>query len=607
MGSSVELFAAIRRDARVDGLSIRELASKHHVHRRTVRQALASAIPPPRKTPTRTSQRLAPFRTAIDDMLRADLDAPTKQRHTARRVLARLVDEHDVVGLSYSTVRDHVAKRRSEILAESGRQLGEALVPQTHLAGAEAEVDFADLWVVLRGIKTKVFLFTLRLSFSGKAVHRAFATQGQEAFLEGHVYAFEQLGGTPLDKIRYDNLKSAVSRVLFGRDRAESQRWIAFRSHYGFDAFYCQPGKEGAHEKGGVEGEGGRFRRTHCVPMPVVDSIEELNELLAAADAKDEHRRNPWLLAGDRTGGLCPGAAARRGSARDAAPASATDRMCEGAGYGFWGGGPDACQVRAKRRSRSPWASSRVPATAPQAAAIGASCPGSTSLVNSSRTPSATSNVPSTMPPRVQRRPNRSSAANPPRIRSRPVSTAEMPSSPMSTPGSTSPESRSRRSSSTAPTIAAMAAARPSRNPGRGRIARAKRSVMSPPVIQNRARKVTRRAVLRLATAMARARVSATSPRSAVGHQYRAIAGSRVAAPDLPCPVCSGGSACVDIKPLVLLPADDAAEPKMGRCGVDGLWHPRRRAVAAAIVRRAQVRAALHHLPWDAESGISGS
>ncbi|HEX5882716.1 MAG TPA: IS21 family transposase, partial [Actinomycetota bacterium] len=43
--------------------------------------------------------------------------------------------------------------------------------------------------------------------------------------------------------------------------------------------------------KGGVEGEGGRFRRNHCVPMPRVDSIAELNELLAAADAKDDHRR----------------------------------------------------------------------------------------------------------------------------------------------------------------------------------------------------------------------------------------------------------------------------------------------------------------------------
>jgi hypothetical protein len=57
-------------------------------------------------------------------------------------------------------------------------------VPQTHLPGAEGEVDFADLWIDLRGERTKVFLFTLRLSASGKAVHRAFATQGQEAFLE---------------------------------------------------------------------------------------------------------------------------------------------------------------------------------------------------------------------------------------------------------------------------------------------------------------------------------------------------------------------------------------------------------------------------------------
>jgi len=85
----------------------------------------------------------------------------------------------------------------------------------------------------LRGVKTKVFLFTLRLSYSGKAAHRAFASQGQEAFLEGHLHAFHTvLGGTPVDKIRYDNLKSAVSRVLFGRNREESGRWVAFRSHY---------------------------------------------------------------------------------------------------------------------------------------------------------------------------------------------------------------------------------------------------------------------------------------------------------------------------------------------------------------------------------------
>jgi len=143
----------------------------------------------------------------------------------------------------------------------------------------------------LNGVKTKVFLFTLRLSYSGKAVHRAYASQCQEAFLDGHVQAFAQLGGVPAVHVRYDNLKSAVTRVLFGRTRVESQRWVLFRSHYGFDVFYCRPGKDGAHEKGGVEVEGGRFRRNHLVPMPKVVSLTELNALLAAADTKDDRRR----------------------------------------------------------------------------------------------------------------------------------------------------------------------------------------------------------------------------------------------------------------------------------------------------------------------------
>jgi hypothetical protein len=43
-------------------------------------------------------------------------------------------------------------------------------------------------------VKTKTALFTMRLSYS-EARRAPFLTQGQEAFLEGHVYAFEQFGG----------------------------------------------------------------------------------------------------------------------------------------------------------------------------------------------------------------------------------------------------------------------------------------------------------------------------------------------------------------------------------------------------------------------------
>src|SRR5438876_5364149 len=94
MGSRVELFERIRRDRDREGLSIRELARRHGVHGRAVRQALASPLPPPRKAPERRpAPRLGAYRRLIDGWLIADREAPRKQRHTARRVWQRLVDE----------------------------------------------------------------------------------------------------------------------------------------------------------------------------------------------------------------------------------------------------------------------------------------------------------------------------------------------------------------------------------------------------------------------------------------------------------------------------------------------------------------------------------
>ena len=291
-GSKVELYAAIRRDARA-GLSKRALQRKHRVGQRTVGLALSSAWPSPRKTlPPRVS-RLDRFKPVIDEWLRADLDAPRKQRHTARRVLDRLLDEHDATGaVSYGMVRAYVATRRREIRVEAGRAPVEAFIPQSHAPGEQAEVDFGDVTIRLRGVQVKCALFSLRMSYSGKAVHRVFATGGQEAFLEGHVHAFTVLGGVPTGKVRYDNLKSAVASVIgFSRQRVETDRWIAFRSHYGLEAFYCQPGLTGAHEKGGVEGDVGWFRRNHFVPVPEVDSLAELNALVDQWDIDDDARR----------------------------------------------------------------------------------------------------------------------------------------------------------------------------------------------------------------------------------------------------------------------------------------------------------------------------
>lgn len=281
----MEQFERIRRDHRDEGLSIRALADKHRVHRRTVRQALASSVPPPRKVPEREAPALGPYREIVRTWLRDDIKVPRKQRHTARRVWQRLRDEHGAE-IAESTVRAFVAEARAELTNDGGS----VTVPQLHDPGAEAEVDFGEFKAWVDGTLVKLWMFCLRLSASGRAFHVAFANQAQEAFFEGHRLAFEALGGVP-ERVRYDNLKPAVVKVLFGRDRVEHERFVALRSHYGFDSFYCAPGIDGAHEKGGVEGEVGRFRRRHLVPVPRVADLGELNELIAEGDRADDGRR----------------------------------------------------------------------------------------------------------------------------------------------------------------------------------------------------------------------------------------------------------------------------------------------------------------------------
>jgi hypothetical protein len=106
------LFAEIRRDAHQAALSVRALADLHGVHRRTVRQALESPVPSPRRPgPPRTS-RLDPYKSVIDDMLRADAGRPLQDRHTSRAIHQILLTKHGATWISYSTLSNYVASRR---------------------------------------------------------------------------------------------------------------------------------------------------------------------------------------------------------------------------------------------------------------------------------------------------------------------------------------------------------------------------------------------------------------------------------------------------------------------------------------------------------------
>jgi transposase len=155
--SRVEQFEQIRRDHVREGLSIRELASRHGVHRRAVRQALESAIPPAKRLPgSRPAPKLGSYRAVIDEWLEADREVPRKQRHTARRVWQRLVEEHGAV-VSERQVCRYVRDRRREL-----GDVGEVFVPLFSDAGVEAEVDWGQAKVLLRGELVVVHLFEMR-------------------------------------------------------------------------------------------------------------------------------------------------------------------------------------------------------------------------------------------------------------------------------------------------------------------------------------------------------------------------------------------------------------------------------------------------------------
>jgi transposase len=285
----VELYEQIRKASRDEGLGIRALAARFRVHRRVVRHALRSAVPPARKVPVRACPALGPWQGLVRRWLEEDKTAPRKQRHTAHRIWVRLTQEHGAV-VAESTVRAYVAEVRRQV----GGAIGEVMVPQAHEPGAVAEVDFGGFVAWVDGVYEELWMFCMRLSGSGRAFHEAFANEAIESFLEGHVHAFEYFDGVPAGVVRYDNLKDAVVKVLLGRARMENPRFVAFRSHYGFGSWYCRPGIEGSHEKGGVEGEIGRFRRNHLVPVPRVKDLRELNDILAGADAADDARRIGW-------------------------------------------------------------------------------------------------------------------------------------------------------------------------------------------------------------------------------------------------------------------------------------------------------------------------
>jgi transposase len=283
----VELFEEIRREYEFGIGTVQGVARKFGVHRRLVREALGTALPPEKPPNPRPRPRIGPVAEVIDAMRLADRQAPRKQRHTAHRIShriwARLAKEHPEHPVAGPTVRWYVRERKKAL----GLLARETFVPQSYPGGSEAQVDWYEAACDRNGERSTLQVFSLRSMASRAAFHRADFRVTQQAFLEAHQLAFHYFGGV-FHRLRYDNLGSAVQKILRGHRREETVRFVAIRSHWRFAAEFCNPAE--GHEKGGVEGEVGYFRRNHWVPVPKARDLAELNEQLLAACWEDEGR-----------------------------------------------------------------------------------------------------------------------------------------------------------------------------------------------------------------------------------------------------------------------------------------------------------------------------
>lgn len=264
----MEIYKEIRK-MRLEGLSQRKIAAKLHISRNTVKKYWeGNSVPWERKDYSREATVLTEEVVAfIQRCLDEDMHSPGKQHHTAKRIFERLVTERGFTGGETSVRR---------LVRELREKVQEAFVPLAFPAGDAMQIDWGEATVYLGGVKTVVNLFCARLCYSSAPMVLAYRRQNEESFLDALVQVFRYFEGVP-KRVIFDNAKVAV-KDGFGAHARKQAGYAALSAHYGFEAVFCNPAS--GNEKGLVEGLVGYIRRNVCVPVPKVETMEELNQML---------------------------------------------------------------------------------------------------------------------------------------------------------------------------------------------------------------------------------------------------------------------------------------------------------------------------------------
>ena len=262
---TVDDFAQIRQ-ARRDGLSIRQLAKRFRHSPKTILKVLGQTEP---KRYTLSKPRSAPvfdkFRPIVDEILEQDRTAPPKQRHTAKQLYRRLICEHGYTG-SYHPVQRYVKQLRLE--------RRETFIPLEHPPGHRLEADFGHIYVDFPELRRQIPVLIVTWSYSNCPFALALPTERTEAILHGLIAAFAFFGCVPRE-LWWDNPKTVATYILQGRNRTLHPRYAALASHYNFTPRFCMP--KTPTEKPRVEKRVQDLQRQWATPVPRVQDLGELN------------------------------------------------------------------------------------------------------------------------------------------------------------------------------------------------------------------------------------------------------------------------------------------------------------------------------------------
>ena len=282
----VETIAKIRRYYFSEGKKIKEISRELRLSRNTVRKVIRSgATEHSYSREIQCYPKLGFYLERLDKLLEDNQKRSKKRRLRVRRLFEILSGE------GYTGSYDSVQRYAKKWLFAYRPSAGQVFIPLEFPPGDAYQFDWSHEQVILAGKLQAVKVAHIRLCHSRKFYVVAYPRERLEMVFDAHIGAFEFFGGACRRGI-YDNMSSAVDRVLHGKERKFNKRFMQMCSHYLIEPVACTPAA--GWEKGQVEKQVQDIRNWLFLPRPRFADIAELNAwLVDRCQSLSETRQHP--------------------------------------------------------------------------------------------------------------------------------------------------------------------------------------------------------------------------------------------------------------------------------------------------------------------------